>query len=280
MSEPTSAGPSNGPWIPLESNPEVFNTWAKKAGLLTSQFQFEDVYGFDEDLLSLVPQPVQAIVLLFPIQPDTEARAKEEDEKIAKKGQPKIDKTIFWVKQTISNACGTIALIHALANSSVAFSPNSLMQQFIFECKDKSPLERAKFLETSSPFTSIHSETAQSGQTATPTILDTDLHFTCFVAAPEAEFRDVAEGKAPRPDFSGEGGEVEGKKSGMRLIELDGRRNGPIDHGECTDLLRNASSVIKERYMSSTSSLNFSLMALAPTAQDLPEPKNKEPNHM
>lgn len=25
--------------------------------------------------------------------------------------------------------------------------------------------------------------------------------------------------------------------SGMRLIELDGRRAGPVDHGECKDLL-------------------------------------------
>ena len=25
--------------------------------------------------------------------------------------------------------------------------------------------------------------------------------------------------------------------SGMRLIELDGRRAGPVDHGECEDLL-------------------------------------------
>ena len=24
----------------------------------------------------------------------------------------------------------------------------------------------------------------------------------------------------------------------MRLIELDGRREGPVDHGECKDLLR------------------------------------------
>jgi len=33
-------------------------------------------------------------------------------------------------------------------------------------------------------------------------------------------------------------GSLDGEQtSGMRLIELDGRRAGPVDHGECKDLL-------------------------------------------
>jgi len=49
-----------------------------------------------------VPKPVKAIVLLFPIDEDGEARRKEEDERIAREGQPKIDPSIFWVKQKAS----------------------------------------------------------------------------------------------------------------------------------------------------------------------------------
>jgi ubiquitin carboxyl-terminal hydrolase L3 len=66
----------------------------------------------------------------------------------------------------------------------------------------------------------IHTSAATSGQTAVPEDLNTDLHFTCFVRAPDATAR-----------------ETETQANGWRVIELDGGRNGPIDRGECTNLL-------------------------------------------
>ncbi|KAF8193749.1 peptidase C12 ubiquitin carboxyl-terminal hydrolase 1 [Pholiota molesta] len=250
-----------GRWIPLESNPELFNSWSEKAGLITSQARFVDVYGFDDELLSLVPKPVKAVILLFPIDAQYETKRLEEDERIAKEGQPKLEDTIFFVKQTIGNACGTIGLIHALANSGVAFTPTSPLQNFIIECEDKTPLERAQALATTPHFASIHAQTAAAGQTQQN--LDTNLHFTCFVEAPDADIRQEAQGKEPDPVA------VNDKTlTGMRLIELDGRRNGPIDRGECADLLSDAAKFIKERYVSTSTSLNFSLMALT-AGQDL-----------
>jgi len=86
-----------------------------------------------------------------------------------------------------------------------------------------SPLERAKVLETTDLFASAHAEAAAGGQTAAPdAALDTDLHFTAFVKAPSAAERAV-HGVSAKPD--------------MRLIELDGSRAGPIDHGPCHDVL-------------------------------------------
>ncbi|KAF8152560.1 hypothetical protein B0H34DRAFT_663742 [Crassisporium funariophilum] len=245
---------SGGRWIPLESNPDFDNIvwiqWAKKAGLVTSQARFVDVYGLDEELLGLVPRPVKAVVLLFPIDSKGEVKRNTEDDRIAKDGQPKIDNTIFWVKQTISNACGTIGLIHSLANSAVTFTPTSPLQKYILECHDKTPLERAKTLETTPLFANIHAEAA-SDQTVNQTAVqeDTELHFTCFVEAPEQEFRKIAK----------QGGTAD---TGMRLIELDGRRNGPIDHGECKDLLKDAANIVKSRYVTGSSSVLFSMMAL------------------
>lgn len=86
---------------------------------------------------------------------------------------------------------------------------------------DKSPAERAKILESTPLFASAHASAASSGQTAVPENLDVDLHFTCFVQAPSA---------TARKDQT-----VTGER---RLIELDGRRDGPIDRGESTDLLK------------------------------------------
>jgi hypothetical protein len=86
---------------------------------------------------------------------------------------------------------------------------------------EKSPLERAQFLESTDLFTNIHAAAAASGQTAVPDNLDTDLHFTCFVHAPDASAR-----------------EAEVATDERRLIELDGGRAGPVDRGKSTDLLK------------------------------------------
>lgn len=86
-------------------------------------------------------------------------------------------------------------------------------------------------LATTPLFANIHAESAESGQSAAT--IDTDLHFTCFVAAADNAVRAAAQG-APL----GEGVKQEDlDATPKRLVELDGRRAGPIDHGECTDLL-------------------------------------------
>lgn len=95
--------------------------WAVKAGLVPTQAQFQDVYGLDEEvrhtmivirggnfpeitytqLLEMVSQPVKAVILLFPDNNEIAKERKLEDIVIAEKGQPKLDKTIFWMKQTV-----------------------------------------------------------------------------------------------------------------------------------------------------------------------------------
>ena len=49
----------------------------------------------------MVPAPVKALVLLFPIDAEGEQNRKREDARIATEGQPMLDNTIFWVKQTV-----------------------------------------------------------------------------------------------------------------------------------------------------------------------------------
>jgi hypothetical protein len=50
----------------------------------------------------MVPRAVKAVVLVFPYG-EALARRNAEDERIAKEGGPKVDGSVFWVKQTVSN---------------------------------------------------------------------------------------------------------------------------------------------------------------------------------
>ncbi|KAH7925755.1 cysteine proteinase [Leucogyrophana mollusca] len=235
-------------WIPLENNPEVLNAWANAAGLVETENQFCEVYGLDPELLALVPRPVKAVVLLYPGNIDVIAdKSKQEEEQIATGGQYPIDPSVIWVKQTISNACGTMAVLHALCNSGAALVPESPMKRYIKECKDKTPLERAKILEEAPHFAEIHKTTAEAGQSSVPADLYVEFHFTCFVQAPDV----------------GAGATVSSAKK-WRLLELNGARNGPIDRGESDDLLMDVANYVKEAYVAHVSSIHFSMMALAP----------------
>lgn len=55
-----------------------------------------------QKLLAMVPQPVKAVILLFPITESIETRRRQEDEKVKNLGQHPIDPTVFYIKQTAS----------------------------------------------------------------------------------------------------------------------------------------------------------------------------------
>lgn len=97
--------------------------------------------------------------------------------------------------------------------SDVTIAPESPLAKFIEQAISRTPLARAELLEKTELFTSIHSSAAQSGQSQIPPNLDTDLHFCAFVQAPSP---------------------IDGS---LRLLELDGRRAGPVDRGPSGDLL-------------------------------------------
>ncbi|XP_040607682.1 ubiquitin carboxyl-terminal hydrolase isozyme L3 isoform X6 [Mesocricetus auratus] len=134
-------------WLPLEANPEVTNQFLKQLGLHPN-WQFVDVYGMEPELLSMVPRPVCAVLLLFPITEKYEVFRTEEEEKIKSQGQD-VTSSVYFIKQTISNACGTIGLIHAIANNKdkMHFESGSTLKKFLEESVSMSPEERAKYLE-------------------------------------------------------------------------------------------------------------------------------------
>ncbi|XP_069061376.1 ubiquitin carboxyl-terminal hydrolase isozyme L3 [Pleurodeles waltl] len=142
------------------------------------------------------------------------------------------------MRQTISNACGTVALIHAVANNQgkLEFGQDSAMKKFLNQSSSMSPEEKAKFLEQDESIRVTHESSAQEGQTEAPNLDDkVDLHFITFVEAYGS------------------------------LYELDGRKPFPVNHGSTSSdrLLEDAVEVCKKFMNRDPDELRFTLVALA-----------------
>ncbi|SGY41366.1 BQ5605_C003g02502 [Microbotryum silenes-dioicae] len=190
----------------------------------------QDCYGLDAEVLGWVKQPFKVDLRKGPTRG---RRSLEEDgvEHVA---------DIIYFKQTIANACGTFGLLHALANAGVPLEPGYLTKLFE-QCKDKTPLERAQLL-TARPTSSsgCTSKLLRAVKRLQTPDLDTqvDLHFCTFV-------------------------EHKGN-----LIELDGRRNSPINRGRTTRNLLQDTAVRVKEIIELSNSLEFSLITLNPTPED------------
>lgn len=135
------------------------------------------------------------------------------------------------MKQVIANACGTIALIHAVANNDIPLAPG-ILQTFLEGCEGKDSEKRADFLGQVAAFATAHEEVAQAGLTAVP---DNVLyHFIALV------------------NFKG------------TLYELDGRKAFPIAHGPVKEgeLAKECARVCKEFMARDPDNVNFNIMAL------------------
>lgn len=214
-------------WLPLESNPEVMNKYVQTLGV-NEQWQFIDVWGFESDLLQLLPRPICAVLLLYPLTDKSELEVL---------GQEERESGVYFIKQTVGNACGTIGIIHALCNNSerLGFDSEKHLSTFFGSTKDLTPEERGKHLETDTAFSEAHEEVAQEGQTQAPSREDrVDLHFVAF---------------------------VHHKGS---LYELDGRKDAPINHGPTSEdtLLEDTAEVVKKFMARDPENLRFTVIAL------------------
>uniref|UniRef100_A0A8C5P7B0 Ubiquitin carboxyl-terminal hydrolase n=1 Tax=Leptobrachium leishanense TaxID=445787 RepID=A0A8C5P7B0_9ANUR len=223
-------------WLPLEANPDVMNQFLKQLGV-GSSWQFGDVYSMDPELLSIVPKPVCAVLLLFPVTEKYESFKVEEEKRIKCQGQD-VNSSVYFMKQTISNACGTIGLLHAVANNQekLNFDSDSPLKKFLENSKSLSPEERARFLEQDESIRVTHESSAQEGQTEAPSIDDkVDLHFVGFV-------------------------HVEGN-----LYELDGCKPFPVNHGPTSEdtLLEDAIEVCKKFMERDPGEVRFTVVAFS-----------------
>ncbi|RDX62336.1 Ubiquitin carboxyl-terminal hydrolase 3, partial [Mucuna pruriens] len=150
--------PSAKRWLPLEANPDFL--WG--LGLPVDEAECCDVFGLDEELLEMVPKPVLAVLFLYPIT------AKTEEERLQQESEKKdYSSKVYFMKQTVGNACGTIGLLHALGNltSEVKLVEGSFFDKFFKSTASMDPVQRAVFLENDREMEVAHSVAATAGDT-------------------------------------------------------------------------------------------------------------------
>lgn len=143
---------------------------------------------------------------------------------------------VYFMKQYVGNACGTVALIHAVANNvnkiDLADGP---LKEFLEKTKSMSPEDRGHTLETDEGISKAHEESAQEGQTEAPDRdAKVDMHFVAFV-------------------------EVDGN-----LYELDGRKKFVVNHGSTSadTFLADAAKACREFMNRDPDETRFAVVAL------------------
>ncbi|KAF7319287.1 Ubiquitin carboxyl-terminal hydrolase [Mycena chlorophos] len=239
-------------YIPLESDPIIFTELIQALGV--NSLQFHDVLSLEFEDLSpsgalALPGPVYAFILAFPTTQEYESELKAAKQRARLDGTQYQgsghDEPVIWFEQTIGNACGLYAILHAVSNLGAAgnthIASGSVLERFLAECILLDPVKRAAALESSQAIADAHRHAATQGSTAVPDAEDeVDFHYVCFVKSP---------------------------KDG-HIYELDGDRNGFVDRdafldGE-RDLLRGGLQVVKS--FTKNGDKQFQLMALVPTS--------------
>jgi len=228
-------------WLPLESNPELMTRYCHELGV-APMFKFFEITGVDESLLGMVPQPVFAVVMCFPISEATEKHRADEAERIAKDGQAggADSKNVYHTLQTVGNACGTVALLHAVLNNAslLGLAEDKFFAKFLKQTKGLNAAERAAALEANEDIEVQHQALArdEEAKSRPDHAVNANVHFNAFVC-------------------------VDGV-----MWELDGRKKTPIAHGRSSaeSLLFDAVTVIKVRFMAlDPSEIRFNMVALA-----------------
>lgn len=212
-------------WIPMESNPEVMNSFLRRVGVKPN-INVVDVLGFDDELLQMVEGKVEGVLLCYPMKKETDSTVDEEAKS-----------RLWFMRQTIRNACATMALIHLLANqcNDNDFESDSSIRQFIKESKQLEPEVRADKFEKNQTIATAHEKSSVEGQTEAPAASESvEYHFISIIHNQNV------------------------------IYEMDGRKHGPVNHGKTSvaSFLKDAIQVVKKFVDIDPANPNFSVQAV------------------
>lgn len=232
---------------PLENNPDVMTALVHRLGLST-ELSFHDVFSIDDpDLLSFIPRPAAALLLVFPVNEAYENFRQMEDQDKPEYNEKGAQEPVIWFKQTIRNSCGLMAVLHATCNGSARnfIKSGSILEKLVNEAVPLEPIKRADLIYSSNDLEAAHLNSASKGQSHVLSAEDDiDLHYVCFV-----------------------------KDQDHNLWEMDGQRKGPLNRGKLNmeeDVLSDRALELSVRrflnreHEPEKGEMRFSLLALSP----------------
>ncbi|KAJ5951469.1 uncharacterized protein N7479_009882 [Penicillium vulpinum] len=190
-------------FIPLENNPEVHTHLCKNLGVSPS-LTFHDILSTTPEMLSWIPRPVNALILLCD-KPIYLAARSSVEHSIPEYVGSGADEPVLWMKQTIGHACGLMALLHVVVNleNGKYVMAGSELEKIVKRAVGLGPVERARLLYDSRFLEEAHMDAASEGCSIVPLPQEEcGFHFIAFV-----------------------------KKDG-KVWELNGGMNGPLLRGE------------------------------------------------
>ncbi|KAI1337645.1 ubiquitin C-terminal hydrolase L3 [Xylariaceae sp. FL0016] len=228
-------------WIPLESNPELFTELIHNLGV-SKEIAFHDVLSLNEpELLALVPRPALALVLVVPCNGNYTERIVEEERDVPAHDRWGDKEEVMFYTQTIGNACGWFAILHALSNGDARsyIGTGTHMAKIVEFCENLTQKERIAALEQDADLATKYKAVSVRGDSAPPEPeIEADYAYMCFVKS---------------------------NKNG-HLYQLEGCRKGPIDLGPLgpgEDVLSDAPlRIIKDFGKLESGDIGFNLMAL------------------
>ena len=102
-------------FVPLESDPDVFTSLMHDLGA-SKMLKFVDIWSMEAQDIETIPRPVLALILVVPTSETYEQRVFEEESHRDIYRGTYCDEGVIWFRQTINNACGLYALLHAICN--------------------------------------------------------------------------------------------------------------------------------------------------------------------
>ena len=200
----------------------------------------------EEWAFGMVPPNRLAVMLNFPI---TEAvRTDEDAERTRIAATPQqIDPSVFFCNQTIGNACGTVGIIHAIAQAKqmVDLPLTGWLESFYKECEGKTPMERADIMENgeaADELEELHEEAAADDENTSAVDANMNNHFITFVVGND-----------------------------NNLYECDGRKEWLVNHGKSSKetLLQDACNIIQEKFFKrDPTEVNFAMTVLASKGEE------------
>lgn len=227
-------------WVPLESNPTVLTQFMRRLGV-GKGWAFADCLGLSSELLAFVAQPCLAVLFLFSSGKSFEPLGVSDF----------VPEDLYFMKQLVGNACGSIAVLHALCNNldRLDYEKGGALDNFFLSTISKTPDERGLALGLDEGIAGVHDDVSKKGQTKADDHIKDNFHFICFINKNEI------------------------------LFELDGTKSNAINHGATTEatFLSDVAKVIHNNFISKNpSDLFYSVITLGPSSMSLEEEEEQE----